>query len=186
MICRYRQIGCDIQDAILLILDEISMIGLEDLYYISQTIAQARSTLAQSAVEKEAILAKPFGGLHVIFAGDLYQLPPIKRTSIIASNASLAGRSYAAQQGKKLWESINCYIKFIQNHRVNQNDLLEVKYAAALSVLREGGSASVAAQPVLHYLNANNLAINDESCAAMAHPVRTTSKKGFYQFEEHM
>jgi hypothetical protein len=58
---------------------------------------------------------------------------------------------------------------------------MEVKYAAALSVLREGGSASVAAQPVLQYLNANNLAVNDESCAAMAHPVSlrtTTSKNG--------
>ena len=166
---RYRQIGSDIQDAIVLVLDEISMIGLEDLYTISKTLAQARATLAQSNVEKEAILAKPFGGLHVIFAGDLYQLPPIKRKSIITSFESLT--SFGAQEGKKLWLSINAYVKFVQNHRVNQNDPLEVKFAAALSVLREGGPASAAAQSLLQHLNANNLAVTQESCELMAHPV---------------
>ena len=162
---RYRKIGIEIQDALVLVLDEISMIGLEDLYLISSTLQKARATLFQNQDEKESILAAPFGGLHVIFAGDLFQLPAIRKTAI----QSVSLKSFSAEKGKLLWNSINSYIKFVENHRVNQNDLLEKQFAAALSLLREGGSS--AAKPFLDYLNVNNLAFTDDDCTTKAHPV---------------
>jgi hypothetical protein len=167
-IYRYRQIGIEIQDALILILDEVSMIGLEDLHYISSTLQKARATLFKTMVEKEAILAAPFGGLHVIFAGDLYQLPAIRKTAI----QSVSCKSYSAEQGKLIWNSINSYIKFVINHRVNQNDLLETQFAATLSLLREGGNP--AAKGFLDYINGNNLAVTDEECIVRAHPVCTS------------
>ena len=93
---RYRSIGLDIQDALVLVLDEISMYGLEDLYYISSTVVKARATLYHNTVEEEHILAAPFGGLLVVFAGDLYQLPAIRKTSI----QSTTPKTHSARQGK--------------------------------------------------------------------------------------
>ena len=142
------------------------MYGLEDLYYISSTVAKARATLYHNTVEKEHILAAPFGGLLVVFAGDLYQLPAIRKTSI----QSTTPKTHSARQGKLLWNTINSYIKFVENHRVNQMDTLEVQFAAALSLLREGGSPAV--KPLLDLLNRENLALTDEDCLARAHPVR--------------
>ena len=141
------------------------MYGLEDLYYISTTLSKARATLFQNQDEKNSILDAPFGGLHVIFAGDLYQLPAIKKTPI----HSVTVKTFSAQQGKLLWNSINSYIKFVDNHRVNQKDTLEVQFAAALSLLREGGSPAV--KTVLDILNRDNLALSDDDCVARAHPV---------------
>jgi hypothetical protein len=142
------------------------MFGLEDIYYISSTLAKARATLFQTTEEKDAILEAPFGGLHVIFAGDLYQLPAIRKTPIQSKSL----KTYSAQQGKILWNSINSYVKFVDNHRVNQKDSLEVRFAAALSLLREGGSPAV--KPFLDLLNQEFLALTDEDCVAKAHPVR--------------
>ena len=69
-----------------------------------------------------------------------------------------------------MWNTIESYIKFVENHRVNQMDTLEVQFAAALSLLREGGSPAV--KPLLDILNRENLALTDEDCLARAHPVR--------------
>lgn len=162
---KYRQIAKEFQDARLLILDEISMIGLEDLYLISSTIAKALATLAVDNEKKDEILQSPFGGLHVIYAGDLYQLPAIKRTAIFSKNYS----KFAAQKGKELWMLINFYVKFIENHRINKNDQVECMFAAALSILREGGHSAV--NGVLRYLHTHNLATNEAECIEKAHRV---------------
>ena len=54
-------------------------------------------------------------------------------------------------------------------------DMLEVQFAAALSLLREGGSPAV--KPLLDILNRENLALTDEDCLARAHPVRLVEIK---------
>ena len=95
---RYRAIGLVIQDALVLVLDEISMYGLEDLFYISSTVAKAQATLYHNTVEKEHhILAAPFGGLLVVFAGDLYQLPAIRKTSIQSTTPKTHSRKIVVE-----------------------------------------------------------------------------------------
>jgi hypothetical protein len=64
----------DIRDAKMLIIDEISMVGLEDLAKISKTISSALVTQLDDPEAKDRAVNLPFGGLHVVFVGDLFQL----------------------------------------------------------------------------------------------------------------
>ena len=47
----------------------------------------------------------PFGGLHVLFTGDFYQLPPVAGFGLYTPCESLAYEK--SQQGRKLWEQVN-------------------------------------------------------------------------------
>ena len=103
----------------LLILDEVAMISLESLYFIERQVAAAMATLGVSPKDKCEIEAKPFGGIHVIFSGDLYQSPPVKGKPVYAIN--LAGKPEIAR-GKEIWNKISEY------HEINDN--LRVKLAS--------------------------------------------------------
>ena len=159
----YHTIGAEIRDAKLLILDEVSMIGVEDLYNISTTLQKARATLFDNEADKERAMRLPFGGLHVLFVGDLYQLPPVKRTPIFSQHIN--NKFKEARDGKELWFKLNAYIRLIENHRINATDKLAVQFAAALSELREGGTR---ANKMIQYLNAHHLIPNEARCIAAA------------------
>ena len=58
-----------------LVIDEVSMIALQDLYDIHMRCHAARGMACWNKANHEASL--PFANLHVIIAGDLYQLPPV-------------------------------------------------------------------------------------------------------------
>jgi len=161
---KYREIGTEIEDAKLLILDEVSMIGLEDLATISDTLARARATLEHDEEEKQRVLALPFGGLHVLFVGDLYQLPPVERSPLFSRN--WRKQLPAKEAGLALWSQINAYIRLIKNHRVNQANELEKQFAAALSEFREGSTRH--AMPMINYLNRHNVVTDEEKCMAVA------------------
>jgi hypothetical protein len=49
-------------------------VSLEDFYQQHLAYSRALSTLTDCNDEKTKILSTPFGGLHVIFVGDFYQL----------------------------------------------------------------------------------------------------------------
>ena len=140
------------------------MIGLEDLATISDTLARARATLELDEVEKQRVLALPFGGLHVLFVGDLYQLPPVERSPLFSRNWKK--QSPAKEAGLALWSQINAYIRLIRNHRVNQANELEKQFAAALSEFREGSTRH--AMPMINYLNRHNVVTDEEKCMAVA------------------
>jgi len=161
---KYREIGTEIEDAKLLILDEVSMIGLEDLATISDTLARARATLEHDEEEKQRVLALPFGGLHVLFVGDLYQLPPVERSPLFSRK--WRKQLPAKEAGLALWSQINAYIRLIKNHRVNQANELEKQFAAALSEFREGSTRH--AMPMINYLNRHNVVTDEEKCMAVA------------------
>jgi len=59
------RIGFDTKNLELLIIDEISMVRAPMLDAISETLQIHRSS------------SKPFGGIHVLACGDLFQLPPV-------------------------------------------------------------------------------------------------------------
>lgn len=88
-----------------LIIDEVSMLSpelLEKLDYIGKKIRKS---------------TKPFGGIHLIFVGDMYQLPPVKSTFCFTS---------------PIWDHcIQKYIELEENMRqtdpVFQNILKEVR-----------------------------------------------------------
>ncbi|TEB33501.1 hypothetical protein FA13DRAFT_1573945, partial [Coprinellus micaceus] len=58
---------------------------------------------------------KPFGGIHVFFAGDFAQLPPVGASSVykLLKNASFLAGTLAGQaqlDGKLLWLCVDCVV----------------------------------------------------------------------------
>lgn len=94
-------------------LNEVSMVSCQNMYKLSSRLAQALN---------EPDL--PFGGMSMIFAGDLAQLPPVpggegtslykKRCSISAST-KLWGQESAI--GQALWHQITTVVILRQNMR---------------------------------------------------------------------
>ena len=91
-------------------IDEISMIGCQMLYRISEALIEAKGNSA------------PFGGINFIVAGDFAQLPPVGETRLYASiNTSQTQQATKKGQevvfGKLLWLSIKTVIILTESMR---------------------------------------------------------------------
>lgn len=91
-------------------IDEISMIGCQMMYRISQALIEAKGNSA------------PFGGINFIVAGDFAQLPPVGETRLYASvNTSQTQRATKKGQevvfGKLLWLSIKTVVILTESMR---------------------------------------------------------------------
>ncbi|KAI0038038.1 hypothetical protein FA95DRAFT_1470773, partial [Auriscalpium vulgare] len=106
------------------------MVGCELLLSISDALMEAKGS------------TEPFGGINIIFAGDLAQLPPVSQTRLHAQiNArSLAQggtkRGQNAVFGKLLWLSVKVVIELTQI--VRQSGADNERFVALLSRLRFG------------------------------------------------
>jgi hypothetical protein len=93
-----EKVRARIQDRRYLILDEVSMVALQNLHRIAAELAH----LLQK-------LDLPFGGLHVILAGDFAQLPPVSAPALYSRSVGTtlqSGSTLSDQQkvlGKCLW-----------------------------------------------------------------------------------
>ena len=63
-----------------LIIDEISMVSAELLARLELRCRELVRDLSQSKYAKDSASVRPFGGLNVVMAGDLWQLPPPRGT----------------------------------------------------------------------------------------------------------
>jgi hypothetical protein len=98
----------------LIIIDEISMVGLTVLHWVDERLKEIFNN-------KEL-----FGGKHVIFVGDLYQLPPVKD--------SFCFDTLNGEKGSKfLWEGFHM---FELTEIMRQKD--HIAYAELLNRLRDG------------------------------------------------
>jgi hypothetical protein len=120
---KYMWIGVDY-----LFIDEISMISCEFLHTISVTLTRATGKTL------------PFGGLSVIFAGDLAQLPPVAETRLSAwlnpKQACASDRSQRKLKGKLLWLSVTTVVVLEKINR--QSGVENAPFVDLLSRLREG------------------------------------------------
>lgn len=111
-----------------LIIDEISMISCEFLLRISDALIQATG------------ISEPFGGINMIFTGDLGQLPPINETRLSwqlkQPSNSLSDRSQRKMKGRALWLSIDSVIILSGNNR--QNGPSNDRFRQLLERLRRG------------------------------------------------
>ena len=114
------------------ILDEISMINLESLADISHRHRQGLLAVTDDNEERQSIMEKPFGGLHMLFTGDLWQLKAIGGQPIF-SQAELKGQ---ALEGKKIWLQINEYAELTENYPFKEDKTTTLK--DFLSGAREG------------------------------------------------
>ena len=63
--------------------------------------------------EIAVIKSKPFGGTHMLFTGDFYQLKPIQPEAIYTTEP----KSIKSKDGQKIWHSLNEYVELTENTR---------------------------------------------------------------------
>ena len=69
--------GRNIDGVRLIIIDDISMVSCESLFMMSKRFTDARLATIADPEERKRLEMSVFGGIHVLFVGDFYQLPPI-------------------------------------------------------------------------------------------------------------
>ena len=99
-----------------MVLDEVSMISCEDLYTIHDRITAAIAATIDDPVERRRKCAMPFGGLHMLFVGDLYQLPPVMGVPLYVPCTEESKRNH--RMGRELWESVNKFVELTKNWRM--------------------------------------------------------------------
>ena len=103
-----------------MVFDEVSLMSLETLYDISYRLQAARKTIffadQDERDKRDALATLPFGGWHVIFSGDLFQLPPVGGTRIYDRNFNNMNRF--ARSGYELWtKCLTYYVELVENFR---------------------------------------------------------------------
>ena len=101
-----------------LILDEVSMVLAELLSNIADRLSLAKS--GDSTTRD-----KPFGGINIIFAGDMAQLRPVKGSalyarSVVSNLSSFTFETVRSQEhlfGAFLWRSLTHVVQLIKNER---------------------------------------------------------------------
>ena len=127
--------GKNIQGLKLIIIDEVSMISCENLFTISQRFKEAKLT-SGNADEKTRAKKLPFGGIHVLFVGDFYQLPPVFGSELYCPTSTL--KSSQAKEGRRLWCQINKFVELDVNYRLQSKDEGTQNLAKCVSELRVG------------------------------------------------
>ncbi len=105
-----------ITKAKVLIIDEISMLSGKTITAIDNIIKSVRGNM------------EPFGGMQVVFVGDFFQLPPIKRNSE-DDDFAFSSRSW------KDAKVIVCYLS--EQHRNQNSELFEILSAARNNNLKD-------------------------------------------------
>ena len=117
------QVATELKSLKFLIIDEVSMIPCNLLQQISSHLINMRG-------------ADPncdFGGIHVIFLGDFYQLRPCSGKALYLSSAETSEWP-ATIQGRKLWTRVNKVVFLNQQHRQGADK----PFAELLQRLRHG------------------------------------------------
>ena len=72
----------------LIVIDEKSMIGQKQFYYVNKRLQEARPAKAD----------QPFGGMSIVLLGDWKQLPPVKDTPLYQDPSELHGKTAKARK----------------------------------------------------------------------------------------
>lgn len=162
-----------------LFIDEVSMISCEFLCRISEALLAAKGN------------TNPFGGIHIVFAGDLAQLPPVAETRLLTNfNTNILSGTTKGQQkimGKQLWLSIDTVIELTsvlrQSGENNEEFLMLLKRlrfgkctdadynllnTRQISVLSKNMLKKWQFEPVIVSDNATKDAINERMAASFA------------------
>lgn len=106
-----------VRDAKILIIDEISMLHHFRLDLIDSILREVKNS------------SEPFGGIQVVFCGDFFQLPPIRR-----SGEREALFAYHSESWKNLKLKV-CYLS--EQHRQNDQEFLKVLNAVRSASVSE-------------------------------------------------
>ena len=107
----------------LIIIDELSMLGLRNIGKLDKILRKATGKYDQF-----------FGGVHFILVGDLYQLPPVLMKPVYTDEISSLDDMNMA--GFELYRSCTCYKELLRNFR--QEDKSESEFVDCLRRVRFG------------------------------------------------
>ena len=111
--------------------DEVSMVDCHGLYTICAKMCTALKNDGQ-----------PFGGVHMIFAGDFAQLPPVMAKPLydhtvgISTTSSMTLRDQENAIGKAIWHQITTVVILKQNMRQRSQSSKDAKFRTALENMR--------------------------------------------------
>ena len=108
-----QAVGAKLCGVKLVIIDEISMIDLETLYEISLRHTKSMGTTVTDDRERSNMECMSFGGTHVLFTGDFYQLKPVFGQPIYADRVD----NIYCEKGRDIWLSLNEYVELTENTR---------------------------------------------------------------------
>lgn len=156
-----KKVGERFRGTKLIIIDEISMINLENLADMSYRHQQGLLALTDDNDEKQYISSRPFGGIHVIFTGDFHQLRPIFGPGIF-TNKVLSGK---ALEGQIIWRNtLNEYEELTENYRF-KNDTSNI-----LEPFLKGARIGKIDKNLLLKMN-TRLVLSRQEAIRIAHPL---------------
>jgi len=112
------------------LLDELSMLGAQDLFTVSKHLCLATG-----------IHNKPFGGLNIIFTGDFAQLPPVNQylfySGVLGSTCHATTiQLQEATVGKSLWHLFTTVVILHQNMCQRSQSAQDASLRTALEKMR--------------------------------------------------
>ena len=118
----------------IIIIDEISLVDLKMMHAIDVNLAQIADN------------EKPFGGFHVVFMGDFYQLPPIDNRPLYRRfedepTQGLGPGDKACQRGRDAWLTVNVAFELNVNYRQRADT---TGYVDILRTIRYGNAPTEA------------------------------------------
>ena len=136
-----QAIGKDLHGIRLIVIDEVSMLSCKDLEVVETRFRLAILTTISNEAERNARSLLPFGGVHVVFGGDFYQLPPVGSQGLYITNQT---------KGREMWVNIvSTFVYLKHNFRLVDSREGTREFAQCLSDVRVGRVT----QDALHVLN---------------------------------
>lgn len=154
-----QKIGDNSRGTKLIVTDEISMINLESIAEMSRRHQEGMIALTDDQDERDIIKQLPFGGTHVLFTGDLWQLKAIGGHAVY----SIKAQQGQALEGQSIWHKINEYSELIQNYRF-KNGTTQV-----LENFLRGARIGIVNRELLFQFN-KRLMISQKVAATSAYP----------------
>ena len=137
---------------VLVIIDEVSMASYEDMYEWHRRLCAAKNCYEL-----------PFGGMHIVFSFDFYQMRNISGTSIASSDIN--PKNAEALFARDLWANhMTDYCLLTQNMRASNTDGSVSKLARITEKLRVGQATTEDLLPL------NALVVSTSKAMRNSHP----------------
>jgi hypothetical protein len=109
-----RNLQDQLGNIVLIVIDEIGMISAKELGTVDKVLRKA--TRREDQI---------FGGIHYIFTGDHYQLPPVGNWSTPLCATPIDKEKESDSAGLFAYRSITTYIELLKNFRFENSLLIE-------------------------------------------------------------
>ena len=93
------------------------MISAKQLRIFEYRLKCGLMYVAATEIDKDVINSKPFGGIHILFGGDFWQLDPIACDDTLYLCPKVDKQDRWTLEGYALWQQINAFVELTENCR---------------------------------------------------------------------